>query len=184
MNEPESIVAGDSASWIESSGLYPAPTWVLTYILRGPVKIPTITATQYGTTTQWQISLNTAATVDWTPGIYKYQAYATSGADRYTLWSGTIEVKEDLSEAADEFPSLSHVRKTLTKIESAIENYMGTPYHSITIAGRTHENVDMTDLVNLRARYKGYLDAEIKAERIAKGLDGGGRILLRFGGSS
>ena len=179
MNEPTSIVSGDSVSWTESSGLYSAPTWTLKYELRGPNKI-TITAAQNGSTTGWIVTLHSADTVGWTPGIYVYQAHVTSGADRHTLWSGTTEVLIDLSEAPDAYASISHVRETLAEIETAIEKYMGNPYARIVIAGREKENVDMVQLVKMRTRYKYYLDQEIAKEKMVKGLDSGRRIFTRF----
>lgn len=180
LHEPDKIISGDSASWLESHGLYPAPSWTLKYELRGPNKI-TITAVQDGVSTGWKVDLHSVDTVDWTPAIYTFQAYATNAADRHTLWTGTIEVGVDLAEVADLYSAAqSHVRQTLALIETAIQNYMGTPYARIVIAGREKENVDMTQLVKLRARYRYYLDQELRREKIAKGIDAGGRVLTRF----
>jgi hypothetical protein len=153
---------------------------VLSYELRGANKI-SITAAQNGTTTGWKVTLVAADTQIWTPGVYSYQAYVTKSPDRYTLWSGHIEILADLSEAADNYTaSVSHVRTVLAQLETAIVNYSLNPYKRIVIAGREKETWSLKELVDMRARYQYYLAQEIQAEKIAKGLDGGGRILTRF----
>lgn len=184
MNEPTSFVSGDFVQWQESEGTvglvsHFAPTWTLTYELRGPQRI-TITATQYGTTRNYDVSFTAATSDTYVPGLYQYQASVTDGTKKLTLWTGTIEVLANLSEAVDSYDSKSHVRKTLDAIETAIENYATNPYSQITIAGRTKMNWTLEELIAARSKYRFYLRDEIKAQRIANGLDGGGRILTRF----
>lgn len=177
INEPRTLVAGDSTSWVTDHSSYPSPTWTLTYEFRGPSKM-TVTATQSGTTSSFAVAVTSVASDALVDGIYQWQAIVTNGSERHTIWSGTLEVLPKLADETEQYDAKSHVRTVLNAIESALESYAKNPYQSLSIAGR-NKQWSLEELLKMRTQYKYYLEQEIQAEKAAQGL-ARGRYLTRF----
>jgi hypothetical protein len=179
VNVPETIISGDSLLWKESLADYPSSSWTLRFELRGTSSI-TITASQDGTTDDYSISVAPSVTTEYVPGEYVLVAVVSKGTDRFTLLSRHITILLDITEGSDGLDSSTHVRRTLEQIEEAIETITKNPYAEIVIAGRTHRNFPMSDLLKMRSRYRFYLKREIAAENLSMGKPAGGKIHTRF----
>jgi hypothetical protein len=183
MNEPREIVAGDTASWVESFADYPASAgWALTYELRGATKMSLTASECVAAGDGFVVTIPASATDDWLAGWYAYQGYVTKSGVRHMVSSGMMEVKANLTAVSTAYTALSHARTCLAETEAAIARFLLQPFDSISIGNRTLTRVKIVDLVKLRDRYRYEVRQEEAAERIAKGLDAGNRILVRFGG--
>lgn len=176
--EPDRITAGDLIQWTRDFADYPAPTWVLSYVLLNSTGKITITGTADGT--RHLISVPAATSAAWTPGIYRFQAYVTSGTSRYQVRDGSIEVLPNFATATTS-DTRSTARKTLEAIEAEIlARASGGASVEYTIAGRSLKREPLAELIKLRDRYAAMVRSEEAADRIARGLGTKNKILVRF----
>lgn len=177
-NEPNEIRRGDQVEWEEDySADYPSSTWTLTYYFRGPSSLDKAAA---ASGSGFKLTLTPANTTGLTKGHYQFVGKVSKGTEVHTVTEGTIDVLADLAEEAAGFDSKSHVKKTLEKIEAAIESYATRPVDSISIAGKSIARPSLEVLLRLRGRYGWLLREEERTERVKKGLDAGGMVLTRF----
>ena len=176
--EPSSFVAGDSVAWKRNiSGFY-APEWTLHYTLRSDNQIINLTSVADGT--DHLINISAATSITYKAGRYYWAAYVTNAiGERLTLTSGYLEIKPDPS-TADIFDSRSHCKKTLDAIEATIEGRATADQLEYSIAGRTLKRTPIEQLLKFRDIYKAEYGREQAAERIARGLGGKKKILVRF----
>lgn len=177
--EPTQVRAGDTVKWTRSLSDYPPTTWTLSYALRGVPGEIDITASDNGDGTHL-VSVPPATSAAWEPGIYPWSAKVTDGTDVYTVDQGTIEVLEDLSAIAGSHDGRSHAKKTLDALEAVIQKRASRSDLSYTIAGRTLQNMTPKEIRDEWSFWKSRVVMEARAERIANGEAGGGRILARF----
>jgi len=175
--EPGTLTAGDRWRWKRQLSDYPAGTWTLKYALRNAGSRIDLTATADGTDHLIDVSAATTATYD--PGDYDWIAYVSDGTSRYTVARGRLTVKPDLA-AADLYDSRSHARKVLEAVEAVLEKRATKDQASYSINGRSLARTPIADLLVLRDRYRAEVRREEAAERIAKGLSSGTKVLVRF----
>lgn len=179
--EPDFITAGDFIQWQRNLGEYPASVWTLSYALINATDKITLTATN--DSDAHLIEIDSATSAAYTPGIYSWQSYVTNGADRRTIGTGQIEIKADFANAST-LDTRSQARRTLDAIEAVIENRASQDQQEYTIGSgagsRSLKRTPMADLLVLRDKYKAIVLAEEKAEKLAKGMGGNNRILVRL----
>lgn len=171
--EPRSIVAGDTASWYLQLGLYPPPTWTLSYALRGARQGMVIDFTEVIPSPDGfshLIQLEPAVTIDWEDGLYKFQGYVTNGTtgDRITVSHGELNVIKDLA-VADPSDPRSFNRQMRDQLAKALleRSTLGIEHYSI--ATRSFSKMSIEKLNELLERYEGYVQQEEQAERVRKG---------------
>ncbi len=180
--EPTEIIAGDTTKWkrIDLSD-YPASTWTLKYVFRGP-SVQNITAIADGN--NFSVTISAAISANWVAGDYVWEAYVTKGAgenlERYRIDSGYLKVKPNLEGVAGIYDGRTYVKKVLDAIEATIEGTATKEQASITVAGRTLTRRTIEELLALRDKFRVEYVAEQKAEKIKNGLATGGKILTRF----
>lgn len=185
--EPTELIAGDRWQWkrTDLGADYPPASYALSYELRregdGTSKI-TIAASETGS--DYLVEVAHSATAAYPVGRYHWDAYITRSSDtaRVRIGSGIVEVKANRATSADD--PRTHARKCLDSIEAALEAFAANTVSSYTITtgtgSRTVTHRDTADLIVLRDRYRAEALAEERAERIANGMSGGGRILVRL----
>ena len=97
-----------------------------------------------------------------------------------TLQSGRIEILPDLTQATSVTDLRSHVKKVLDAIESLLEGKASADILGYSIAGRSISKMNPTELIEWRDLYRVDYQREIDAEKLAKGLDSGRRVGVRF----
>jgi hypothetical protein len=183
-----SFIAGDSVEWedafsgpeIGTDGTiqYVPPTWTLTYEFRGPGSF-SLTGAANTAGTGWDCTITAASSAGYIPGRYRWQAYVTKGAERHTVAEGSVEVLQNLSTTAKGYEARSNWRVIQEQCEAALANWSKDPYAEYEIAGR-RQVWRLSEIVTLYNRAKVEVSNEEKAERIAQGLGGGKKILVRF----
>ncbi len=175
--EPESVTAGDLIQWTRSISDYPAGTWLLTYALVNATDKITITAGASGT--DHAVSVSSANSALWKAGLYSWQAYLTSGSDRVTIGSGTIQIKPNFATAAV-LDNRSQARRILDAITATIENRASLDQQSYEIQGRKLARTPIADLILLQEKYARIVRTEENAERIAQGKKTKNKLYVRF----
>ncbi len=160
ISEPASITAGDSLTWrITLADYLPSDGWALSYTLISSAGVIAFASAADGDA--HLVSVPATTTVGWAPGVYRWSAAAVSGADRYTLRSGTITIAPDPAQAVAT-DTRSHARRMLAAIEAWLES-RDPGVASYTIHGRQMQYIDLADLLAIRDRYR----AEVRREDAA-----------------
>lgn len=180
--EPVEIIAGDTLSWKKYLSDYlPSDDWTLKYAFinsEGKIDIESTADENYHL-----IEETSATTALWTPGIYNWKSYVeNSDSDRYTIATGTIEIKPDLAMYDDGLDTRSHAKIMLDAIEDILEG-AGTAKSIDLVSkalGGNSITRDRERLKQWRNYYKAEYNMEIRRERIKQGKSSGATAKVRF----
>lgn len=174
--EPDVIVAGDTAKWLRSLDDYPASaSWVLTYTLVSAAQRYNFSATASGS--DHLVTVAATTTAAWVAGTYTWRAQVSKAGEVYTVGSGSIKVRPSFSAATD---GRSHARKALEAIEAVIEGRATSEVLEYEIANRRLKYIPLSELLQLRDRYRAEVAREDAAQRAAAGLPDTRRVFVRF----
>lgn len=192
--EPSIIYRGETLGWIRpaaettyvdadgNSVECQASEWTLKYRYAGPAGAFEISAVAYGG--DFSASATAAATANYPVGAYSWIAIVEKGSgpslERHIIDTGTCEVMEGPTEYIAGLDRRSHAKKVLDAIEAVILNRATADQLAYSINGRSLQKTPLPDLLKLRSLYMAEYERELRAERIRKGLDGGGSIYVRF----
>ncbi len=178
--EPSSLVAGDTVTWQKSYGDYSAATWTLKYRLLNAAGKIDITAAASGS--DHLVSLAAATTAAYVAGDYDYISWVEKIGERVTLGQGRIKVVANLATAAT-YDGRSDARKIydglLANYQARITAGQGF-VAEYEIAGRHMKFINAADWLQQLNYWKSQVAAEDRAAKIAAGLGGGARVLVRF----
>lgn len=154
---PSSLTAGTTVTYTRSHADYPANGgWTLTLYVAGVGLLAPITGTPLGT--GFVVTLSATATAELPSGTYQWEERVTDGSAVYVAASGTVSVHRNIALAGDK-DMQSHAERTLAIIEAALEGRLPDGMESYTIAGRAVTKIPLTELVELRARYRSEVEA-------------------------
>lgn len=179
MNEPTTIIAGNTYEWYATSGdKTPEEGYTLEYVLTGP-STGSITGSTYDTQT-FYVKATATFTAALTAGTYTMYGLLSDGTDRFTYSTTVLDVKANPATAGAGYDARSHARRTLDLIKTAIENITPDGVVSLSIAGRSKTNYSIGELLKLKSYYEAEVEREAAEERISKGMTGKSQIYLRF----
>jgi hypothetical protein len=182
INEPDRLMAGNTAKWIRSVPDYPASDgWALSYALvqksgTGGQAV-TFSATASGDDFLVNVPGNTTA--QWPAGEYAVQGYVSKAGDRFCVFEGTLTVAPNFA-AGQAGDVRSHARKVLDAIEAVLEKRATQEILEWTIEGTQLRKAAVNDLLALRDRYKTIVLKEEARERARQGRPNRRRILTQF----
>jgi len=175
-NEPQSLRAGDTWKWTRTFADYPAGTWTLKYRFKNAAGYFEIVAAAAGT--DHAVTVAAATTAAYAAGRYTWMAWVETGAEKFTVDTGTLEVNPDYRASTAAYDGRSHARKMLDAIEAWLEA-RDPAVAEYEIAGRRMKYIPIAELVKLRSRYQLELAAQANADAIAKGEGLGRKIQFR-----
>jgi hypothetical protein len=175
MTEPSEIIQGNSYEWERNLPEYPASAWTLKYTISNADSAVTFTASPSGDA--FAMSLSTADTSALSPGRYTLSAYVEQTGKRVLVDQRDLEVKPDLSAAADR---RSYAQRALEAIEATILGAASNSQQQVEIDGRSISRYTPEQLIVLRDRLKREVEAEKAAARASRGGYIPGRVLVRF----
>jgi len=146
--EPQSIVAGDTAVWDKTFDNYPASEgWLLSYRLINTSNKYDITGAMVTNTGgTFNINVTAATTAAYGAGDYMWNAYVAKGAERYTVASGVLTIKPNISAATGGLDTRSTVKKTLDAIDSLISGRASADVAMYKSNGRELTKMSISDL--------------------------------------
>lgn len=178
MTIPEKFHAGDTLSWRRSLADYPASAgWVLSYTLVNAANKYSFSST--ASDDEHGITVSSASTSAYLAGIYTWVESISKSGERYTLASGTIEIKPDLIAAAGGVDLRLHAQKMVDAFEAAWLAYAQSQFKlkSYQINDVRTEFRDGEDLKNQLAFWR----TELRRQQIAAGLKTvNNRIFMRL----
>jgi hypothetical protein len=177
--EPLEIRAGDSIEWEMSLSDYPAPTWVLSYHIRGPVALD-ITASADSSTHAVTITPDETATLQ--AGEYRMFGRVTDGTDVITVYNSRLVVLPNLTgqgAIGEGYDARSWNRKCLDAIKGMFEGVAPHPEIAYTLFGeRNVQLIPVADRLKMLAAFESRVAEEDRNERASRGEKTG--IYMRF----
>lgn len=185
MGVPASIYAGDTVKFnIPVTPDYSsAASWVGTFVLKHNTGNDSITATGVADGAGgWNFTLTAAQTANLHIDTHWYQLYVTKAAERYTLEQGQVRILGNIAVGTN-YDGRSQAQIDLEAVQAAMRTKIsGGAVAEYTIGNRSLKSMPMTDLIALENKLKADVAKEARAERIAKGLNSGRAVYVRFGG--
>jgi hypothetical protein len=172
------LIVGDTLKFNAQVPDYPpSQGYALTYRLvrrDGTPGAITINATTSGE--DYQVTVVSATTIGWTPGVYTWAAYASKAGERYTVDSGEITLVADPVTSAAPFDMRGHAAKVLASIEALLEGKAAADVVEYSIAGRSIKKMSFSELLVVRQKYQDEIRTLEAVKRMQNGLGGGRRI--------
>jgi len=175
---PQSFTVGETVAWTIKNADYPATGGTLVTTFINTTHKFAVTATASGADHLNTISASTSGGL--TKGVYAWQSkYTDSGGIVTIIDTGLTEVLASFS-AATTLDTRSHAKTVLDAIEAVIQNRATEDHQSMSIAGRSISKMSLVELIQARDVYRREYALEQKAEKIARGEQPRGRIMVRF----
>ena len=169
--EPTRLSQGDTVTWIKEVADYVAPTWTLSYELRGPASI-TVTAADNGDG-RHLVTVAKGVTATWNAGTYWWEAYVTDGTSRYRVGYGLMEVGKDFAKGDAVFDGRTHAARALAACEAAIEQLLKANVQAYSTGGNQVQKIIPRELRDMRTAYLAEVRQERARERQRRGLNAG-----------
>lgn len=180
IREPTRCVAGDTITWKKSLPEYPASAgWVLSYRLINAAGRIDISSVADGGDHLVIVVASTSST--YAPGDYSWSAAVTRGVERYTIATGSLTIRPDLSAQSTGYDTRTVARKALDAVDAALLAFGDKAFQQeYEIGDRRMRFRSHGEFLQLRDRLRNEVRAEESAERIANGLGSPSRVLVRF----
>lgn len=159
---PAKISAGLTFDRLVTLTEYPATSWALSVLLRGPSVI-NLAGVAEGS--QFRINVPGATTSPWTAGGYSYSARVTLAGDVREVQTGRIEIIADLANVIAGTDVRSQNRRTLDAINAVLEKRASQDQQKYVINNRELWRTPIADLLKLRGVYVALVRAEDAAMR-------------------
>ena len=175
MNIPAQLQIGDTWQWTETVPDYPASAgWALSFSLyRYEQSVIQIDATTSGDS--FTISVSPATTAGKVAGEWQWTAYVHKGTDRFTVETGTVTLKPDLSAATSSTDLRTDNEKILDALIATPQRRATKEQESMQIGGRSIRYLAQDDLERMIGIYTYKVKAETGRFRRT--------VLMRFGES-
>ena len=174
------IQAGNTFEYAVNSGEYiPSDGWSCLMYLRGRAGGPVgFIVESIVENDKFVLQASAAETALFKAGDYKYFISVEKDENRFLVEEGTVEVLQDYAD--ENFNIKSHAQKILNAIDATLLKRATKDQLSYKIAGREISKIPIPDLLALRTKVKNEIEAEERADRLAKGLGLGNIVKLRF----
>lgn len=193
MKLPAAIIAGDTASWIDTpfsdsaNVAVDSGSYTLTYSFRGPVIAGNTDIAAVTSGSSWKTSFSTAHTAAFNNSssnvtVY-WQAVASKAGVRVTAGTGTLLVKPNVAGMATgtAFDGRSPAETDLAAIRAEMTaRISGGATIEYTIGTRSLKKEPMAALIQMEQRSMRIVVREKRAAAAANGLGYTGRISVRF----
>ena len=184
MNVPALIYAGDTVKWNEpATADYSSTTgWAATFALRHATGNDALTVTGVADGAGgWNFTLTTTQTGQLHVNGHWWQIAVAKAAERYTIGTGTLEVKANIPAAGNTYDGRTQAQIDLDAVRAAMRaRIAGGEVMEYSIGNRSLKKMPMPDLIALESKLKADVTREARADRIAQGLGGGRSVYVRF----
>lgn len=181
-NEPLQLRAGDTWKWRrEDLADYPATTWTLKYRFKNASGGFEVVAAADGA--NFAITLTATATAAYTSGRYDWLAWVESGAEKYSVDQGTLEVLPDLrtGTATAALDARSDARRIYDDLLTAYKSYIANrgTVKSYTIGSRSMTFHSTEEILKQLNYWRAEVAREEAAERARNNIGTGNKLFVR-----
>lgn len=185
--EPTEITIGNNLRWLktissfdidDNTTVVPVTAgYALTYSLRGTAGVIDLTSSVSGS--DYLVSVLAATTATWVDGFYSWQAYLTLTTSRYNAGSGSITLMPNFATSSN-IDSRSYARKILDAIIATMEGRATSSMSSYSYSGKSVSKMSHQELQDSHDHWLIKVIVEERNEKVAKGLDSGRNVYVRF----
>lgn len=151
MSIPQKFRAGDNLLFTESLEDYPASIYNLTYTLINAFHKLTLVAT--ASDDDFIVSLSPTETENFNMGDYAYIAHVTKLGEKKEVLNGNISILPNLSNI-ENLDTRTFAQKMVERIEAVLSGEGTIEQKQYTINGRTLISRELTELQEMRQKYK------------------------------
>ena len=185
MNVPALIYAGDTVKWNEpATGDYNSIAgWGSTFVLRHQTGNDALSITGVSDGTGgWNFTITATQSAALHPETHWWQLVVTKAAERFTLGTGSLVVQANMVGGSNTFDGRTQTEVDLDALRAEIRaRVTGGSVQEYSIGSRSLKKMPMPDLIALESKLKADVALEKRRQRIAKGLDSGRSVFVRFG---
>ena len=181
MSMQSELVAGDTLEFSTEVPDYPATDgWTLKYRLAPRAGGLAVTLTAVANGDAYDIEATPTETASWVAGEYGWFSWVEKTGARQTLESGQLTVKPNPATVTGD--TRTQASKAVDDLKAALATWNATNgrVKSYSIAGRSMEFDTSASILELLSYWQGQLFSEQQADRLAKGMNSGRHIYLRF----
>lgn len=184
MNVPALIYAGDTVKWNEpATPDYSSTTgWAATFYLRhgtGGEHFTSLAGVADGSG-GWNFTITAAQSAELDENGHWWQITVTKAEERYTLGTGTLSVKANIP-TTNTYDGRTQAEKDLDAVRAAMRAIVtGGATQEYSIGNRSLKKMPMADLIALETKLKADVSREARADRLAKGMNSGRAVYVRF----
>lgn len=186
MNVPALIYAGDTVKWNEpaTADYSSAAGWLASFALRHATGNDAITVSGVADGAGgWDFTLTAAQTAALHVNGHWWQITVTKDGERYTLGTGKLEVQANIPAASNTYDGRTQAQIDLDAVRAAMRAIVtGGATQEYSIGNRSLKKMAMADLIALETKLKADVAREARADRLAKGMNSGRSVFVRFGG--
>lgn len=187
MGVPTSIYAGDTVKFnIAATTDYSSSnSWAATFVLKHNTGNDNINVSGVADGVGgWDFTLSATQTAGFHAQEHWYHLSVSKASERFTIGQGTIRVLANIPAAGNTYDGRSQAQIDLDAVRAEIRGRLngGSGAQEYTIGNRSLKKIPMADLIALESKLRADVSREARAERIAKGLNSGRAVYVRFGG--
>lgn len=184
MNVPALIFAGDTVKWnVPATADYSSTSgWTASFALRHATGNDALNITGVADGSGgWNFTITATQSAALHANGHWWQLVVTKAAERYTLGTGTLEVKANIPAAGNTYDGRSQAQTDLDAVRAEMRaRVTGGGVQEYSIGTRSLKKMPMADLIALESKLKADVAREVRAERISKGMDSGRAVYVRF----
>lgn len=154
---PASISAGFTLNQVITLPGYPASSWSLTVLLRGPKSI-NLPATAEGD--KFKIYASAGVTETWPTGNYWFSLRVSRGVDVIDAGRGQLTITPDMANITDGYDGRTENEIALAAIEAVIAKRATMDQERYRINNRELYRTSIADLLKLRSHYIALVNQE------------------------
>jgi len=184
MNVPALIYAGDTVKWNETATAEYSSTsgWVASFALRHSTGNDALTIAGVADGSGgWNFTITAVQSAGLHANGHWWQLTVTKAAERYTLATGTLDVKANIPAAGNTYDGRTQAQIDLDAVRAAMRAIVtGGAAQEYSIGNRSLKKMAMSDLIALETKLKADVAREARADRLAKGMNSGRAVYVRF----
>lgn len=172
---PVQFSAGNTVNLTLAFADFSAATWTLALVF-SRVGYSPVTFAGSASGTSFTVTLTSTITAAMPAGTWNWTAYVTSGGERTTADSGTVQILPDLSQTRTRSTS----RIQLDAINAAITSIVSGKFSTVSFNGQTFTRQNLDMLMRQRTDLAADVYKEEQAEKVALGATTNTRIPIQF----
>lgn len=185
MNVPALIYAGDTVKWNEPAtpDYSSAAGWAASFVLKhasGGEHLSAVSGVADGAG-GWNFTITAAQSAQLDVNGHWWQLTVSKDGERYTLGTGKLEVKADIPAAGNTYDGRTQAQIDLDAVRAEMRaRVTGGSVQEYSIGNRSLKKMPMADLIAMETKLKADVAREARADRLAKGMNSGRAVYVRF----
>lgn len=184
MNVPALIYAGDTVKWNQpATPDYSSTTgWAAAFALRhatgnDALNINGVAAAGGG----WDFTITATQSAALHANGHWWQLTVSKAGERFTLGTGHLTVQANIPASGNTYDGRSQAQIDLDAVRAAMRTRIaGGEVQEYSIGNRSLKKMPMADLIALETKLMADVAREKRAERLAKGMNSGRAVYVRF----